>query len=298
MDSKKAERNLDHLLPCGWERVVDTWLQEDVPSFDYGGFVVGDKPTTAHLFQKASGVLAGIPILDKIFEKCNCQAEWLVKEGEYYEHTKGERKLIARVTGPTNNVLQAERIALNVLCRSSGVATVCHQLRQVCDNAGWQGKVAGTRKTTPGFRIVEKYAMMVGGIDTHRHDLSSMIMLKDNHINAHGSITQAVKEALSVGGFALKVEVECQNEEEAREAIAAGAHIVMLDNFSGDAAKEVGARLKKDHPGVIVEVSGGITIENLAQYLGDGVDIVSTSSTSQSVPHIDFSLKILHLKQE
>ena len=296
----KERKNPRCLLPRGWDSILQDWFHEDTPSFDFGGHVVGSRQTKAFIFQKAEGVIAGLPFLEKIFEFTGCEVLWKVEEGTYFdpstcqEGEKGKGRIcVGTVTGPANAVLQAERIALNVLCRASGIATVCYRLSQIAKQHGWKGKVAGTRKTTPGFRLVEKYAMLVGGVDTHRMDLSSMIMLKDNHIVTHGSITRAVKSALDVGGFAIKVEVECQNEEEAREALEAGAHIVMLDNFSPPDAKVVAKSLKNSFPFAIIEVSGGITGETLSNFFCDSIDVLSTSSTSQSVPHIDFSMKIL-----
>jgi len=165
--------------------------------------------------------------------------------------------------------------------------------------AGYKGILAGTRKTTPGFRLVEKYGMLVGGIDGHRHDLSSMIMLKDNHIWAKGSITNAVKAARAVGGFALKIEVEVQTEAEADEAIEAGADVVMLDNFDGEGLKVAAKNLKerwreRGRADVLLESSGGLTEANVREYINNDIDIISTSAVHQGVPHIDFSLKIDH----
>ena len=151
--------------------------------------------------------------------------------------------------------------------------------------------------------------MLVGGADPHRHDLSSMVMLKDNHIWSSGSITDAVKAARAVAGFSLKIEVECQSEEEAAEAIEAGADVVMLDNFpadgnvsmddgaKGNGVGAVSRRLKERFHGrreFLIEVSGGLTEENIKGYVCEGVDILSTSSIHQGVKHVDFSLKIVH----
>ena len=143
--------------------------------------------------------------------------------------------------------------------------------------------------------------MLVGGADPHRHDLSTMTMLKDNHIWAcGGSITQAVKAAKAAGGFSIKVEVECQSEAEAKEAVEAGADVVMLDNFSGEEAAKAVRQLKEhfDISGprrhFLIEISGGLTEGNIREYADAGVDILSTSSIHQGVPHVDFSLKVLH----
>jgi nicotinate-nucleotide pyrophosphorylase (carboxylating) len=179
---------------------------------------------------------------------------------------------------------------------------------------GWNGTLAGTRKTTPGFRIVEKYGILVGGADPHRHDLSSMTMLKDNHVwacannkaagnNSPDSIAAAIPLAVhaakAAGGFATKVEVEVRSIDEANAAIGAGADVIMLDNFS---AEEVGVAAKKLKAGwaangkpsgsFLIEVSGGLTEHNAAAYVCEDVDILSTSSIHQGTPIVDFSLKV------
>ncbi|KAF7547662.1 hypothetical protein G7046_g8931 [Stylonectria norvegica] len=204
---------------------------------------------------------------------------------------------VATVKGPVRGILLGERVALNTLSRCSGIATKSHELVTKVRRAGYTGILAGTRKTTPGFRLVEKYGMLVGGADAHRMDLSAMVMLKDNHVWSRGSITDAVKAAKSVAGFSLKIEVEVQTEAEADEAIAAGADVVMLDNFSGDGVKVAARSLKERWQGkkyFLLEVSGGLTSDNVAPYVCHDVDIISTSSIHQGVPHIDFSLKIEH----
>lgn len=168
-----------------------------------------------------------------------------------------------------------------------------HLLRE----AGYHNILAGTRKTTPGFRLVEKYGMLIGGCDPHRQDLSSMIMLKDNHIWSAGSITHAVEAARAAGGFSIKIEVECQSVIEANEAIDAGADVVMLDNFSAEMVQPAAKELKdkwNSKRSFLVEVSGGLTEENVGAFASPDVDIVSTSSIHQGVPHVDFSLKIVH----
>lgn len=289
--------DLSDLLPSHWTTVVTGWLAEDTPSFDYGGFVVGSAPRTAHLLCKSPGILAGRPFVDEIFRQLDCTVEWHAKEGDHIDTTGKGKVKVATVKGPTRKLLLGERVALNTLARCSGVATKSRKLLNLVREAGYTKTLAGTRKTTPGFRLVEKYGMLVGGIDGHRHDLSSMIMLKDNHIWAKGSITAAVKAAKSVGGFALKVEVECQTEEEADEAIEAGADIVMLDNFTGDGIKVAARSLRDRWQGkheFLLESSGGLTEDNVRGYICNDIDIISTSSVHQGVPHVDFSLKIEH----
>jgi len=208
----------------------------------------------------------------------------------------GGRIEVAIVKGQARKLLVGERTALNLLARSSGIATRSRIAAELAQKHIFKGKVAGTRKTTPGFRSVEKYAILVGGCDQHRMDLSSMIMLKDNHIWSCGNITNAVKKAKSVGGFSLKVEVECRSIDEAQEAIAAGADVVMLDNFLPEPLKETAKLLKLAHPHVLIEASGGVTIESLPEYFSPYIDVISMGALTQGVPHIDFSLKIKRSK--
>jgi len=201
---------------------------------------------------------------------------------------------VAVVRGPVHKLLQGERTALNLMARAAGMATKAREAALVAQRVGWRGRVAGTRKTTPGFRLVEKYALLVGGCDPHRMDLSSMIMLKDNHINSAGNITLAVQAAKRVGGFALKVEVETSTLADALEACRAGADVVMLDNYAPDALRVVAAQIRADASsrGVLLEASGGITLDTLASYMCDDVDIISLGTLTQGVQHVDFSLKI------
>ncbi|KAK0737490.1 Quinolinate phosphoribosyl transferase [Apiosordaria backusii] len=267
---------LEHLLPASWKTSVTAWLAEDTPSFDVGGFVVGSELRTATLWGKSSGILAGVPFFNEVFTQCGCTVEWHAREGSHVE-THGGKKALATVTGPAHGLLEGERVALNILARCSGVATMSRRLLVNLRSAGYKGVLAGTRKTTPGFRLVEKYGML------------------DNHVWSRGSITQAVKAAKAAGGFSLKVEVEVQSEEEADEAIKAGADVVMLDNFSGEGVRVVSRSLKEKWKGerqFLLEVSGGLTEDNAESYICNDIDILSTSSIHQGVRHIDFSLKI------
>lgn len=272
--SPLAQGNLAHLLPPSWKRQVTAWLDEDTPSYDYAGFVVGETTRNATLWGKSAGIIAGRPFFDEVFTQCGCTVEWHAKEGDSIVLSANDGKMkVATVTGPVRGLLLGERVALNSLSRCSGVATRTSDLLSQVRAAGYMGLLAGTRKTTPGFRLVEKYGILAGGADGHRMDLSSMVMLKDNHVWSRGSITEAVTAARAVAGFAMKIEVEVQSEEEADEAIQAGADVVMLDNFTGDGVRAAANSLKQKWAGkkhFLIEVSGGLTKDNIAPYVSKG----------------------------
>lgn len=239
--------------------------------------MVGEDLKEASLWCKSAGILAGVPFFNEVFSQLGCPVQWHFQEGDFIGSpsaspgTKCKVKT-ATVTGPARKLLLGERVALNTLARCSGIATASHAFSAKARQAGFKGIIAGTRKTTPGFRLVEKYGMLVGGVDMHRYDLSSMVMLKDNHIWSTGSIPAAVQAARSTAGFSLRIDVEVQSEQEARQAIEAGADVIMLDNLQGDELINVARRLKQDlHSSsggnggreFLLESSGGIDLDNL-----------------------------------
>lgn len=215
--------------------------------------------------------MAGVPFFDEVFKQLECSVEWHYKEGDRIAASTPGGKVkvaVATVTGPSRRILLGERVALNTLARCSGIATASADFLAMARQAGFKGIVAGTRKTTPGFRDVEKYGMLVGGVDAHRYDLSSMVMLKDNHIWSTGSVTNAVQAARSVCGFSLRIDVEVQSYDEAVEAIKAGADIVMLDNMDGETLIGNATRLRQELGSThkfLLESSGGIDINNVRQ---------------------------------
>lgn len=285
------------------DRLLRQYLQDDMPSWDVGGMVVGSSIKCAKLWLKSSGVFAGKPYVDYLFnEILGCTVEWQspfdTREGVYIDvsHHENNKVFVASVSGPVHLILRGERTALNILSRCSGVATAA---RAAVDYAkspefDWQhGLVAGTRKTTPGFGAIEKYGLLVGGAATHRLDLSQMVMLKDNNIWACGSIDKAVRSAKRAAGFTQKVEVECQSLEEALEAVESGADIIMLDNFEPSKLKCDAHVLKQKYPHIIIEASGGITLDNMKDYLSKDVDVISQGSLTQGYETLDYSLKVI-----
>lgn len=229
-----------------------------------------------------------MPFFECVFRKLGCGVVWHVPEGAAI---KGVQH-VATVCGSRRKLLLGERTALNILSRASGIATEAAKAAAIKAEAGWSGEVAGTRKVTPGFGLVEKYALLVGGCSTHRMDLSHMVMLKDNHVWAAGSITAAVRKARAACGFSSKIEVEARSLEEAEEAAAAGADVVMLDNFTPASLARDAPSLKEKHPHVTVEASGGIRLSTLRDFMLSGVDVLSMGSLTQGYPCLDFSLKL------
>ncbi|ESN99124.1 hypothetical protein HELRODRAFT_155947 [Helobdella robusta] len=294
-DSRQPLKFAHLLHPTKLRKLVNYWLEEDTSNFDYGGFVVGEKIEKAYLLGKCEGILAGSPFFEEVFRSLDCSVDWHISEGSLLKPVVK----VATVTGKVRNVLLGERVALNCLARSSGVATYAKKLNDVVKQhivpetgMPWHGEIAGTRKTTPGFRLVEKYALLVGGISTHRYDLSSMIMLKDNHIWSAGSITNVIKDARSVGGFNSKIEVECRSLEEALEAAEARCDIIMLDNFELEALHKTASIIKNKFQNILIEASGGVNEDNILDYVGKNIDVISLSRTTQGYNILDFSLKI------
>uniref|UniRef100_A0A7S4ITH4 Nicotinate-nucleotide pyrophosphorylase [carboxylating] n=1 Tax=Odontella aurita TaxID=265563 RepID=A0A7S4ITH4_9STRA len=284
------------LLPTGQiSAAVRRWIDDDMPGFDVGGLVVGTDRKEATLWMKSPGVFAGRPFFDAVFVEVGCDVTWedAAVEGEHLDASSSNKIKLATVTGPCNALLRGERTALNSISRCSGVATASREAVELARSHNWDGLVAGTRKTTPGFRVVEKYGLLAGGAATHRLDLSQMVMLKDNHVWSAGSIGGAVKLARRAAGFSQKIEVECRTLEEAYEAAGAGAEIVMLDNFAPERLRRDAATFKGRYPHVIVEASGGITTETMAEYLCEHVDVISQGKLTQGYDSVDYSLKIV-----
>jgi nicotinate-nucleotide pyrophosphorylase (carboxylating) len=291
------------LLSTNLKSLISTYLEEDVPSFDIGGYVVGDEERESFLYCKEASksiILAGIPFFDEVFSTLGCLVHWYYKEGDVItvNELEGKEKekgkvIVASITGPCRKLLLGERTSLNIISRASGIATAAKELSELAREQGWHGEVAGTRKTTPGFRLIEKYALLVGGCSTHRMDLSSMVMLKDNHVWATGSITNAVLKARKACGFSSKIEVEARSLEEAKEACAAGCDIVMLDNYpTADSLIVDAEKIKQLYPTVLIEASGGITRSTISSYFSPFVDVISSGSLTAGYDIIDFSLKI------
>ncbi|XP_076996347.1 nicotinate-nucleotide pyrophosphorylase [carboxylating] [Tamandua tetradactyla] len=276
------------LPPATLAALAAAWLQEDCPGLNHMASVTGAVPSQAVLWAKSPGVLAGRPFFDALFAQLNCQVSWFLPEGSKLVPVAK----VAEVRGPAHLLLLGERVALNTLARCSGVATVAAAAVEAARGTGWSGHVAGTRKTTPGFRLVEKYGLLAGGAASHRYDLGGLVMVKDNHVAAAGSVAKAVRGARQAAGFALKVEVECSSLSQALEAAGAGADLILLDNLRPEELHPAAAALKAQFPHVGVEASGGITLDALPRFCGPHVDVISLGMLTQAAPALDFSLKL------
>lgn len=272
---------------------VDPWilsaLKEDITSEDVSTNSVMPHPQAGEvdLICKEDGIICGLQVFERVFTLLDekTTVEFLVQDGA--EVHKGQ--LMAKVHGDIRILLCGERTALNYLQRMSGIATYTHSVAELLKGTGI--KLLDTRKTTPNNRIFEKYAVRIGGGNNHRYNLSDGVLLKDNHIGAAGGVKEAIAAAKKYAPFVRKIEVEVENLDMVKEAVEAGADIIMLDNMDTDALKEAIAYIDGRAE---IEVSGNVTKENIARLTGLGVDYVSSGALTHSAPILDISLKNLH----
>ncbi len=264
-------------------------LKEDITSEDVSTNSVMPYPQQGEvdLICKEDGIICGLQVFERVFTLLdeNTKVEFFVKDGD--EVKKGE--LMAKVHGDIRTLLCGERTALNYLQRMSGIATYTHSVAALLK--GTKTKLLDTRKTTPNNRIFEKYSVRVGGGNNHRYNLSDGVMLKDNHIGAAGGVKKAVAMAKEYAPFVRKIEVEVENLDMVKEAVEAGADIIMLDNMSHEQMQEA---MKIIDGKAEVEVSGNVTKENIARLTDLGVDFISSGALTHSAPILDISLKNLH----
>ena len=261
-------------------------LREDITSEDVSTNAVMpvSKPGRVDLICKQDGIIAGLEVYGRVFELLDesTKVECKVQDGD--KVTNGQ--LLAVVTGDIRVLLSGERVALNYLQRMSGIATYTHEIVKLLE--GSKTTLLDTRKTTPNARIFEKYAVKVGGGTNHRYNLSDGIMLKDNHIGAAGGVAKAVKMAKEYASFMCKIEVETENLDMVKEAVEAGADIIMLDNMDIDMMKQA---IKIIDGRAKTECSGNVTRENISKLTDIGVDYISSGALTHSAPIMDISMK-------
>lgn len=264
-------------------------LQEDITGEDVttNAILPEDCQGEAELLCKQDGIIAGLDVFARAFTLLDDKVwfEFFVKDGD--EVHKGQK--LAKVVGSIRAILSAERVGLNYLQRMSGIATYTHQVVSLL--AGTGITLVDTRKTTPNMRVFEKYAVTVGSGKNHRYNLSDGVLLKDNHISAAGGVAKAIALAKAYAPFVRKIEVETETLDMVREAVEAGADIIMLDNMSHDMMKEAVAIIAGRAE---TECSGNVTKENIAALADIGVDYISSGALTHSAPILDLSLKHLH----
>lgn len=271
------------------DKLIRLALEEDITSEDLSTNCVMPEyqKGSVELICKQDGVVAGLGVFCRVFELLDDTVEFELKVADGDEVKNGD--LMAIITGDIRALLSGERTALNYLQRMSGIATYTRSIAGQLEGSGTT--LLDTRKTTPNMRIFEKYAVKVGGGSNHRFNLSDGVMLKDNHIGAAGSIAKAVQMAKSYASFVHKIEVEVENLDMVREAVEAGADIIMLDNMSPDEMREAIRIIDKR---ALTECSGNVTKENIQNMIDVGVDFVSSGALTHSAPIMDISLKNLH----
>lgn len=271
------------------DQLIRMALQEDITSEDVSTNAVMPTATrgTVDLIAKEDGVVAGLEIYARVFKILDekTEIELHCKDGD--EVKKGE--LMATVTGDIRVLLSGERVALNYLQRMSGIATYTRQVAKLLE--GSNVILLDTRKTTPNCRVFEKYAVRVGGGHNHRYNLSDGVLLKDNHIGAAGSVAKAVRMAKAYAPFVRKIEIEVETLDQVKEAVEAGADIIMLDNMTPEVMKQA---VELIDGRAQTECSGNITKENIQKIREIGVDFVSSGALTHSAPILDISMKNLH----
>ncbi len=274
------------LLPFYVDDIIKTALNEDINYIDSTAdlLIPEDSISSAYFVAKASGVVAGLEVALRVFTILDpdMKIECSFKDGD--EVKNGD--IIAEFTGHTRLMLKAERTALNLLQHMSGIATYTNKCVKLVE--GTNASIADTRKTLPGLRALQKYAVTAGGGRNHRYNLTDAAMLKDNHIDAYGGITAAVTALRKKAGHMLQIEVETRNLDEVKEAVDCGVNVIMLDNMDcptmAEAVKLVNGRAK-------LEASGNITLDNIAEVAKTGIDIISLGALTHSVQAFDISMK-------
>ncbi|HCD70464.1 MAG TPA: carboxylating nicotinate-nucleotide diphosphorylase [Ruminococcaceae bacterium] len=274
------------LLPFYIDDIIKTALSEDINYIDSTSdlLISEESVSEAYFVSKDDGVLAGIEPALRVFTILDpeMKIELFKKDGDKIK--KGD--IIANFSGHTRLMLKAERTSLNILQHMSGIASYTNKCVEAV--AGTKASITDTRKTLPGLRALQKYAVTIGGGKNHRYNLTDAAMLKDNHIDAYGGITAAVGALRKKAGHMLQIEVETRNLDEVKEAVACGVNVIMLDNMTNEQMKEavdyIGGRAK-------TEASGNVTLENIRAKAETGVDIISLGALTHSVKAFDISMK-------
>ena len=271
-------------------RLIDLALEEDLGRGDVTtqAVIAPDLTATAHLVARESLVLAGLGLCAAVFRRVDSSVVVTLLAQDGQRVPAGAR--VATFAGAAASILAAERTALNFVQRLAGTATLARAFVEAVGNSPL--RIADTRKTTPGFRLLEKYAVRMGGAVNHRHDLGSGVLIKDNHVAIAGGVAVAIERARGRVPHGLKIEVEVDSLAQLEEALAANADIILLDNFSLPDIERAVAKAKTKTPRPLLEVSGGVTLAKISALAQTGVDIVSVGALTHSAPAVDLALDI------
>ncbi len=271
------------------DSLLQQWLIEDIGRGDHSTQGLGlTRSGEAVWIAKERGIVAGLPVAARVFYLLNSQVTYrpLVAEGEWVE----PGQMIAELSGPLDSLLMGERVALNLAMRLSGVATATRKYLEVI--ADLATRLVDTRKTTPGLRILEKYATHIGGAVNHRMGLDDSVMIKDNHLLAVGNLSDAVRKIRTSIPYPLTIEVETSSFKEIQAAIAAKVDIIMLDNMGLEEMAQAVHLIRRENPDIRIEASGNITLENLRLVAITGVDFISSSAPITRSSWLDLSMKL------
>ena len=281
--------SIPHLLI---DPLIDDWLREDIGRGDRTSqalFSDSTQLSTAEFRLKQTGVIAGQDIALRVFERIDSSVKTEILHPEGQAGDIGIN--LARVQGPSGSLLMAERVALNLLMKLSGIATLTRQYAEAIQDL--PATLVDTRKTTPGLRILEKYATQMGGAKNHRFGLDDAMMLKDNHIQAAGSIQNTIAAVRKSAPYPLNIEVETETLDQVQEAVDHQADIIMLDNMAPNLMKEAVSIIRTQAPHIKIEASGNVTLKTIRAVAETGVDFISTSATITQASWLDISLKFI-----
>lgn len=268
---------------------IEIYLEEDLSNIGdiTSEALFSNEKTNANIVCREKCVVAGLIETKVIFDKLGVNISLLVKDGDEIK----KDNIVAQLTGSAKSILKGERLALNIICRMSGIATETRKLVDKCKKINPNISIASTRKTTPGFRKYEKKAMVIGGGELHRFGLYDAVLIKDNHIKIIGSVEKAIKK-IKEKTKEKKIEIEVENEKDAITAAKQSADIIMLDNFKAEKGKIVAEKIRKINPKILIEISGGVTHENIIDY-ASFADRISIGYLTHSIKSADFSLEVI-----
>jgi len=274
----------------GFSRRLDAFLQEDLGSGDVTTEAVVAPEVRAHgrFLARTEGVICGLDVARRVLLRLDPDLVWNSFSPDGAAVLSGAA--VAEISGNARAILSGERVALNLLQRMSGIATLTRRFVEAV--AGTRCAILDTRKTAPGLRPFDRIAVAAGGGRNHRFGLAQGILIKDNHIRIAGGVSQAVSSARAKAPAGLRIEVEVENPEQLEEALAAGADIVLFDNFPAEEIARMAAAARNRRPDVLLEASGGITLANVAEYARTGVDFVSVGALTHSAPAADISMEL------